>query len=256
MIGQWRRDTSFGKVPIPYAQAVRLAGGHPKAFLTFELEPGDRRIPDELDVITGIDPHDDSALDGAIGLVAPGGGDIDPAWYGKAPHPRTNAVNHQRDTYELTLLKTALDRDMPILAICHGMQLLNVHFGGTLDQHLADRHQLIEHDRDRPRADPAHMLRIREDSILHEVFGELRVGVNSHHHQGLGVVAHDRLQEIAWAEDSVLEGVVSRDHTWVVGVQWHPEAMAPVNRQQLALFSAFLEAANDYAGRTQLSEAG
>lgn len=245
VIGQWRRGTDLGKVPLPYVHAVDLAGGRAKVLSTFEL-PEDEHIPEGLEVVTGIDPRDPSHLQSAMGLIVPGGGDIDPAWYGKKPHPRTTAINHQRDTYELTLMNEALEADMPILTICHGMQLLNVLFGGTMDQHLADRHNLIEHDRDRPRADSAHICRIKPGSILEHIFGSQRVGVNSHHHQGLGAVA-PVLEEIGWAEDSVLEAVVSRDHTWVVGVQWHPEAMAPVNSQQLKLFEDFLEASRRYA---------
>lgn len=194
-----------------------------------------------MPVTTGIDPYDASGLDDADALLLPGGGDIDPEWYGCERHPRTHGVSHRRDRFELTLLAEALERDMPILAICHGMQLLNVHLGGTLDQHLADSPNRLQHDRDRPRAEPAHRIRIADDSPLAEIIGATTAPVNSHHHQGLDRVA-DGLVEIAWAEDGVLEGVYAPGRSWVVGVQWHPEAMAPVDPRQLEIFEDLVAA--------------
>lgn len=135
---------------------------------------------------------------------------------------------------------------MPILTICHGMQLMNVCFGGTLVQHIADSPRRLNHDRDRPRAEPAHGLHLKEGSLLAEIFGSVSVQINSHHHQGLDGAAGP-LEEIGWAEDGVLEAVVSNDHTWVVGVQWHPEAMAPVDKAQLKLFEAFVGAVESYS---------
>lgn len=150
-------------------------------------------------------------------------------------------MSHRRDRFELTLLQEALERDMPILAICHGMQLLNVHLGGTLDQHLADRGNVLQHDRDRPRAEAAHGAQIDENSPLARML-DTTTPVNSHHHQGLDRVAKD-LREIAWAEDGVLEGVYAPGLGWVVGVQWHPEAMAPVDPRQRSIFEHFVGAA-------------
>jgi putative glutamine amidotransferase len=154
----------------------------------------------------------------------------------------------------MTLLEDALQREMPVLAICHGMQLLNVQQGGTLDQHLADRHDLLDHDRDRPRAEPAHGLRIKPGSLLANALEGERAQVNSHHHQGLGVVP-PTLEELAWAEDGVLEAVGLRDHPFALGVQWHPEAMAPVDPRQLELFRAFVAATDDYARRSSVRTA-
>ena len=128
--------------------------------------PPTEEVPDDVPLTTGIDPYDASGLDDADALLLPGGGDIDPEWYGCERHPRTHGVSHRRDRFELTLLGEALRRDMPVLAICHGMQLLNVHLGGTLDQHLADRGNRLQHDRDMPRAEPAHGTRIDATSPL------------------------------------------------------------------------------------------
>jgi putative glutamine amidotransferase len=121
--------------------------------------------------------------------------------------------------------------------------------GGTLEQHLADNPGRLEHYRDRPRAEHAHGLKILPDSAFEEIFETTKMPVNSHHHQGLDRVAAP-LEQVAWADDGVLEGVVSRDHTWVIGVQWHPEVMAPIESRQMTIFRAFLEAAEAYSGAT------
>ena len=242
--GQWRKDA--GKFPLLYARAVQLAGGSPFVLSTFDMPPTEE-VPDDVPLTTGLDPYDASGLDGASALLLPGGGDIDPEWYGCERHARTHGVSHRRDRFELSLLAEALERDMPVLAICHGMQLLNVHLGGTLDQHLADRPQRLAHDRDMPRAEPVHKIRMNERGPLAKVMGGATGDVNSHHHQGLDRIG-EGLQEIAWAEDGVLEGVCSTMHSWVLGVQWHPEAMAPVDPRQLAIFEDFVSAAQSYQG--------
>ncbi len=205
---------------------------------TFEPLPGDVAPPPGSHF--GLAPDDASCLEGAVGLLVPGGGDIDPTWYGAERHPRTHKVSNRRDEFETTLMAAALESDVPVFAICHGMQLLNVHLGGTLDQHLADDPTRLDHDRDRPRAEPAHELRVKPGSLLEPILGQ-HAPVNSHHHQGLLDIATG-LEEIAWATDDVLEAVVSREHSWVLGVQWHPEAMAPVDPKELALFQEFVAA--------------
>ncbi|MDQ3953119.1 MAG: gamma-glutamyl-gamma-aminobutyrate hydrolase family protein [Actinomycetota bacterium] len=250
--GQWRKDA--GKFPLLYARAVQLAGGTPFVLSTFDVPPTEE-VPSDVRITTGIDPYDASGLDDASALLLPGGGDIDPEWYGRERHPRTHGVCHRRDRFELTLLEEALARDIPVLAICHGMQLLNVHLGGTLDQHLADRGNVLQHDRDRPRAEPAHSTEMDETSPLAKMIGTGQAPVNSHHHQGLDRLG-EGLEEIAWAEDGVLEGVYAPDFSWVVGVQWHPEAMAPVDPRQLAIFEHLVAAgeAHDTGPARQATE--
>ena len=231
--------------PTDYVLAIESAGGWPRVFSTFTpSDPDD--VPAGIDLTHGLDPDDISALDGAIGLVLPGGGDIDPQMYGQERHPHTHAVNRRRDRYEANLLEAALERDLPVLAICRGMQLLNVVLGGTLEQHLADDPSRLDHYRDRPRADHAHGLKIKPGTLFEEIFESTDLQINSHHHQGLERVA-PTLDEVAWAEDGVLEGVVVTNQTWTVGVQWHPEVMAPVEARQLKIFKAFVAAAERYA---------
>lgn len=248
VVAQWRKG--MGRVPIPYSHAVETSGGHTKVLSTFDLGPT-QEAPANVEVLTELDPYDPSPLDGACGLLIPGGGDIDPEFYGCPRHPRTHNVSHRRDRFELTLLAEALERDMPILAICHGMQLLHVHFGGRLVQHLADDPKRLDHDRDKPRAEPVHNLLVKEGSPFEDMIGAINTPINSHHHQGLEGAAGP-LQEVGWAEDGVLEAVISTEHSWVVGVQWHPEAMADTDKHQRALFDRFVEASEAY--ETRLNE--
>ncbi len=245
VVAQWRKGLT--RIPIPYSHAVRSSGGHTKVLSTFDL-PVSEQVPVGLEVIPKLDPYDPSPLQGASGLLIPGGGDIDPELYGCPRHPRTHNVSNRRDRFELTLLGHALEHDMPVFAICHGMQLLNVFFGGRLVQHLPDDPARLEHDRDMPRAEPVHNLHVKQGSRFEDLIGAVNAPVNSHHHQGLDGAAGP-LEEVAWAEDHVLEAVVSRDHTWVVGVQWHPEAMADTDRHQRRLFDQFVAATRAYSAK-------
>lgn len=217
-----------------------MVGLKSKVLAPFELLPNEE-VPPGLEIQTDLDPYDPTPLEGASGLLLCGGGDIDPALYGRPRHPRTHNVSQKRDIFESTFLGAALERDLPVFAICRGMQLLNVHLGGTMDQHLLDDPAKLDHYRDRPLAEPAHNVALKEGSVVALAMGDTNVAVNTHHHQGLDDVA-DALDEIGYSEDGVLEVVVSREHTFVVGVQWHPEAMVPMDPAQKDLFQAFADA--------------
>ena len=244
--GIYPRDRSRPRTPIAYTHAVDLAGGKPVVYSAFGPSEQDKPVRG-LRVLHELDPETAELSEHATGLLLTGGGDIDPASYGQRPHPRTHNVSARRDTFEMTLLAQALERDIPVLAVCRGMQLLNVFLGGTLDQHLADTEGRLDHDRDRPRVEPAHGIRFSKGTFLTDVLGE-HAQVNSHHHQGLDDVAGE-LEEIGWADDGVLEAVVAPRRSWVVGVQWHPEVMAPVHHDELEIFRRFVAATEDSAAR-------
>jgi putative glutamine amidotransferase len=247
--GQWWADDGKLRVPTHYMLALKASGVEPVVASPFELRD-DQVIPDDLQPfdLTGIDdPGDASMLEEAHGLLIPGGGDVDPSWYGQEPHHRTKGVSHQRDTYEETLLTEAMNRGVPVLCVCHGMQILNVLLGGTLDQHLADTPERIEHDRDKPRAEPVHSIDVEEDSLLAHALGVGPSQVNSHHHQGVDELGSG-LRTTAWSGDGVLEAMEVVDHPWMVAVQWHPEVMAAVDPKQRLLFDDFVQAARSFAG--------
>ena len=239
-------NEDVGRFPGPYVEAVRLSHGVPVVLSPFTASRSDEAVPPEVLLFEGLEPEDPSHLDGVSGLILTGGGDVDPALYAQNRHPRTQNISSLRDRFELALLGAALERDLPVLAICRGVQLLNVFLGGRLDQHLADRPDRLPHHPDRPRSEIAHRVRIAAGTDLAGMLGSTRLGVNSHHHQGLDGAA-DGLEEIAWADDGVLEAVVSTEYSWVLGVQWHPEAMISSHPVQRGLFDALIGAASAWA---------
>jgi putative glutamine amidotransferase len=202
--GAWEEVADL--LPHTYAVAVQRAGG-----LALILPPDPRAAaePDRL-------------LDILDGLLLAGGCDIDPATYGASPHPETKGTHPPRDAFEVALAHRALERDMPVLGVCRGMQLLNVAGGGTLHQHLPD---VVGHDEHRhtPGSYADHEVRLREGSLTARVVGAPETAVKSHHHQ-----APDRLGEgivaTGWdARDGAVEAVELPDRSFAVGVLWHPE---------------------------------
>jgi gamma-glutamyl-gamma-aminobutyrate hydrolase PuuD len=170
--------------------------------------------------------------------VFSGGADVDPALYGAEPHPETDSPQSRRDAGELALLAAALERDMPVLAVCRGFQLLNVVRGGDIVQHLPEE---VGHDEHRavPGRFGVHPVEVADGTRLASIVGE-RSDVPSHHHQALGRVG-DGLVETAWAADGTLEAVEDPSRRFVVGVQWHPEA-----GEDQALFEALVAEAREY----------
>ena len=160
------------------------------------------------------------ALDAASGLVLTGGEDVHPSHYGEAPHAKLEEPDQARDVVELALYRAARARGLPVLAICRGIQLVNVAEGGTLYQDLAsERPSTINH------VDPKgrHGLRVEPGSLLQRTVGD-SARVNSRHHQAVKLLAPS-LRAVAWAEDGVIEGVEPREPgaPWLLAVQWHPE---------------------------------
>ncbi|MDQ3947432.1 MAG: gamma-glutamyl-gamma-aminobutyrate hydrolase family protein [Actinomycetota bacterium] len=172
------------------------------------------------------------------GLMVVGGGDVDPARYGADPHPEVTHVNPARDGFEIPLLRAAVEGGVPTLAICRGIQVLNVALGGTLHQHISDWGHLAAHRSPDGSDSALHDVRIEPGTRLRKALGADRTETFSHHHQAV-----DRLGEglvpVAWADDGLLEAVEHEDG-WVVGIQWHAEATAAADPVQQALFDAFV----------------
>jgi putative glutamine amidotransferase len=165
----------------------------------------------------------DLLLERIDALVLSGGEDIDPARYGQHPHPALGAITPARDEMEFHVLEGAIRRGLPILAICRGMQLLNVAWGGTLFQDLpSQRPGPIAHRQQAAIHQTAHEVSVAPDSVLRSIVGVDSLDVNSFHHQGIDRLAAG-LRAVAWAEDGLIEAVESTDGRWIVGVQWHPE---------------------------------
>jgi len=169
--------------------------------------------------------HPDDVLDGLDGLMLAGGADIDPGAYGDARHPKTTNTRPDRDRAEIALALRALERDIPVLGICRGMQLMNIARGGTLEQHLPDSHGHHDHRRALGTFDESdHDVRLAEGSLAHRAAGDTVHATKSHHHQGIADVG-DGLEVTGWAVmDELPEAIELRDARFALGVQWHPEA--------------------------------
>jgi putative glutamine amidotransferase len=192
-----------------YVRAIQAAGG------LVVMIPPDPRFHDEPDAV----------LDLVDGLILAGGADIDPSAYGAEPHPETKGTVPERDDVEIALARRAMDRDIPLLGICRGMQLMNVARGGTLEQHLPDSHGHHDHRRALGSFDDAdHDVRLAEGSLAHRAAGETVHATKSHHHQGIGEVG-EGFHVTGWAVmDELPEALEDPDLRFALGVQWHPEA--------------------------------
>jgi gamma-glutamyl-gamma-aminobutyrate hydrolase PuuD len=180
----------------------------------------------------------DETLAAVDGMLFPGGADLDPELYDQEPHDETSGVDSERDQAELTLLEAALARDMPVLAVCRGSQVLNVARGGDLQQHLPDVVGDEKH-KHTPGTFADHDVTIEEGTRLAALVGE-RAPVKSHHHQGFGRIGA-RLRVAARAEDGTIEAVEDPELRFAVGVLWHPEA-----GEDMKLFEELVRNARDY----------
>ncbi|HEY7948936.1 MAG TPA: gamma-glutamyl-gamma-aminobutyrate hydrolase family protein [Acidimicrobiales bacterium] len=218
--GAWQRPAAV--LPTSYVDAVAAVGGRP---LLLPPSPGPG----------GSDASAAAVVSAIDALVLVGGGDVDPACYGAVPHPATSGVNRERDDSEQVLLAAALRAGVPVLAICRGLQLLNVHLGGTLIQHVPD---LVGHARHQPAAGcfgPIDVI-IEPGSVVSKAMGEADT-VQCSHHQAIDTLG-DGLVVTARAPDGLIEAVEMPAAAFVVAVQWHPEQDG-----DLRLFDALLHSA-------------
>jgi len=198
----------------PYLRAVEKAG----------LEP------------LAVSPADGDGFSECGGLLLTGGGDVNPALYGETPHGKTAGIDEARDRLEMALLGRALELDLPVLAICRGMQLLNVYLGGTLIQHIPG-HSM-------PRRLEAHAVEIVPRTKLGVLAGTKELAVNSRHHQAAGAIGAGLLVSAKSSKDGIVEGLELPDRRFVVGVQWHPEDRVEAYAADRCLFEAFAAAVN------------
>lgn len=174
------------------------------------------------------------------GLLLTGGEDVDPAWYGAEPAPRLGRVTPERDRWEIALVRAAQERRVPVLAVCRGIQVLNVALGGSLIQDIgSERPDALVHEQQSERSERTHPVRFHPGSRLAGIMGG-EANVNSMHHQAVERVAPG-FAATATSPDGMVEGIEwSIDDWWAVGVQWHPEEL---DGADAALFSAFVRIA-------------
>ena len=176
------------------------------------------------------------------GLLLAGGGDIDPTLFGEEPIEQLGSITPERDWLELHLTQAALKRNLPILAICRGCQILNVAAGGTMYQDIASQHStrpLIQHTQVAPTWHATHSVNIQANTKLHHIVGKTQVKTNSFHHQAVKEIAPN-FQASAFTKDGVVEAIESIEHQYVIGVQWHPECMAVTDPLSKSLFQSFV----------------
>jgi putative glutamine amidotransferase len=210
-------------VPAAYVDSVARAGGRPLL-----VPPSEDGVEETLEALDGV--------------VFSGGADLDPTLYDQAPHDETSGLHPERDRAELALLEAALARDMPVLAVCRGSQILNVARGGDLVQHLPD---VVGDDKHKhaPGAFADHDVTFEQGTRLASLLGD-RVPVKSHHHQGFGRVGRG-LHVAAHAEDGTIEAVEDPEQRFALGVLWHPE-----EGEDMRLFEELVREAGEYrAGR-------
>jgi putative glutamine amidotransferase len=212
-----------------YSQAIAAAGGVPVVLPPLDLDD--------------IGP----LLARLAGVCLSGGPDLHPAAYGALPHPRLGPTWPDLDAYELALAARADALGIPLLAICRGMQTLNVARGGTLHQHVDG------HRQDVPCEQPTHAVEVATDSLLGVLVAERRIEVNSFHRQAIAAVG-DRLRPVAWAGDGVVEAVEGPGARFVLGIQWHAEGLI-ARAEQLALFTSFVDAARDHVSAVHVRAA-
>lgn len=218
---------------IPYLNSVQQVGGVPLII-----------APMHRDTI-------DSVLDSIDGLVLSGGPDIDPSTYGQPPHEKLGPTELATDNFELALARAADARGLPILAICRGMQVLNVARGGTLHQHIPDvfGEKALSHRQSELGHHPSHEVEVEPGTLLARTLGGAHAEVNSFHHQSVEQLGSG-LRVNARSTEGIVEGIEALDRDYVLGVQWHAESLTNRDEHE-ALFTGLGDAAIRYRAESQ-----
>lgn len=232
----WRQHAHL--VPDTYVSEVQRAGG--------------------LAIALPVDANPEPLLDLVDGLLLVGGADVDPSMYGAERDPLTEATVPRRDEFEIALVRLAAERDVPVLGICRGMQIINVAFGGTLRQHVTDETGATTHRRRLGGFEGTdHIVDLDAGSLAAQLAGETEHCVHCHHHQAIDAVGAG-LIVTGRGRDGMPEALEAADGRWLVGVQWHPEAVVggPVLRSFVAECAARAEQRGESRGRRQEQQRG
>jgi putative glutamine amidotransferase len=220
-----RRMLALG---VSYLEAVEAAGGIPVILAPLPA----RRL--------------ESIIDRLDGVCLSGGPDLEPACYGAQPHRELGPTEPEVDLFELGLVRAARRRGLPILAICRGMQVLNISRGGTLNQHVPDLGDDIQHRQPGRASEPTHGVTVAPGTRLARIVGGERIDVNSFHHQAIDRLGAG-LEAVAWADDGLIEAVEAPGDAFTLGVQWHAECLTELP-EQAQLFTSLIDAADAHAG--------
>lgn len=219
-------DRGAAAVPDRFVHALHRAGAREAILMPVAIEPDEAQ-----EMLARFD-----------GLLLTGGGDVAPARYGGRAHERIYGVHEDRDTFDMGLAMAAIDMELPTLAVCRGMQVLNVALGGTLDPHLPDREDLGPHSRaEGTERHVAHPVRLEPGTRVTAAAGTEEMDATSFHHQGVEKLGEE-LVAVGWSPDGLVEAV-EHERGWVVGVQWHPEMTADGDPANQGLFDALAEQA-------------
>ncbi|MBE3596486.1 MAG: gamma-glutamyl-gamma-aminobutyrate hydrolase family protein [Hydrogenibacillus sp.] len=241
LVPAYGRDGRY-TVQRDYLTAVEDAGGVP---VIWGYGPPSGASPP---VVEAAKAEAETMLARIDGLMLTGGDDIDPWYFGEAPHPALGEVTPERDAFEVAAVHLAVARGMPLLGICRGAQVINVALGGDLYQDLTAQYGrlLIQHQQRAPRDHPAHAVRLVAGSRLQAIVGRSALRVNSFHHQAVRRVAPGWVAS-AHSEDGVVEAIERVEGGFGIGVQWHAEALAAAGDvPSQKLFRAFVESARAY----------
>ncbi|MBR1767600.1 MAG: membrane dipeptidase [Prevotella sp.] len=224
-------EDNICKLSHGYFQSVVEAGGVPMI------------IPPVEDANTLV-----NTLDRIDALILSGGGDINPLFGGDEPSPRLRGINQKRDLPELMITRLAYNRQIPILGICRGIQALAVALGGKVAQDISIQAN-VKHSQDADRAEQTHSIKIAEDSILHSLYGEEKIYVNSFHHQAVKDTG-DKFRVVAKSSDGIIEAMESSEYKSIIGVQWHPECL----EDGMPLFRWLVEEAKAFRRANELHD--
>lgn len=225
--GNFRSEEKTCTLAEWYYQSIVKAGGIPL------IVPPYTETSDELG----------SLLDKADGVLFSGGGDIDPDLLGEVREPEVHGVDHVRDVMEMELAVQAYNRQIPVLGICKGAQILNAALGGKLIQHIG----IPSHSQEAPKPQTSHSVTVDKDSLLYSIFGKEKLEVNSFHHQAIRSAA-PCLKVTAMSDDGIIEAVESTEYKSVIGVQWHPEALESMG----PLFQWFISECSEFKAAKEI----